>query len=69
MSRKYGVHRRLMREALASPVPKPHKQPTRGSPRMAPYKKTVDDWLRADLQAPRKQRHYTTAASLVNELV
>jgi transposase len=24
---------------------------------MEPYKKTVDAWLRADLGAPRKQRH------------
>ncbi len=24
---------------------------------MEPYKKTVDAWLRADLEAPRKQRH------------
>lgn len=46
-----------MRESLASPVAKPRKRPVRTSPRMEPYKKTVDDWLRADLEAPRKQRH------------
>ncbi|MFJ9566062.1 IS21 family transposase [Streptomyces fuscichromogenes] len=57
LSKKYGVHRRLVREALASPVPKPRKRPVRTSPRMEPYKKTVDAWLRADLDAPRKQRH------------
>ncbi|MFI8932484.1 IS21 family transposase [Streptomyces sp. NPDC053474] len=57
LSRKYGVHRRLVREALASPVAKPRKVPVRVSPRMEPYKKTVDGWLRADLEAPRKQRH------------
>ncbi|MFJ8637486.1 IS21 family transposase [Streptomyces sp. NPDC093568] len=57
LSKKYGVHRRLVREALASPVPKPRKPPARTSPRMEPYKKTVDEWLRADLEAPRKQRH------------
>ncbi|MGC9543994.1 IS21 family transposase [Streptomyces sp. UG1] len=57
LSRKYGVHRRLVREALASPVPQPRKRPVRISPRMEPYKKTVDEWLRADLEAPRKQRH------------
>lgn len=48
LSKKCGVHRRLVREALASPVPKPRKQP---------YEKTVHDWLCADLEAPRKQRH------------
>ncbi|MFF0087762.1 hypothetical protein ACFYR1_50380 [Streptomyces canus] len=57
LSRKYGVHRRLVREALSSPVPTPRRQPVRTSPRMEPYKKAVDAWLRADLEAPRKQRH------------
>ncbi|MGW9033178.1 IS21 family transposase, partial [Streptomyces sp. NPDC055722] len=57
LSRKYSVHRRLVREALASPVPKPRKRPVRTSPLMEPYKKTVDEWLRADLEAPRKQRN------------
>ncbi|WUR94768.1 IS21 family transposase [Streptomyces sp. NBC_01262] len=57
LARKYGVHRRLVREALSSPVPKPRRPPVRRSPRLDPYKKTVDDWLRADLEAPRKQRH------------
>lgn len=57
LSKKYGVHRRLVREALASPVPVPRRRPVRTSPRMEPYKKTVDSWLRADLEAPRKQRH------------
>ncbi|SNX88445.1 transposase [Streptomyces sp. TLI_55] len=57
LSRKYGVHRRLVREALASPVPTPRRRPVQTSPRMEPYKKTVDAWLQADLDAPRKQRH------------
>ncbi|WP_069757808.1 IS21 family transposase [Streptomyces sp. LUP47B] len=57
LSRKYGVHRRLVREALSSPVPTPRRRAVRTSPRMEPYKKTVDAWLRADLEAPRKQRH------------
>ncbi|MFE3526889.1 IS21 family transposase [Streptomyces sp. NPDC059161] len=57
MSNKYGVHRRLVREALSSPVPTPRRRAVRTSPRMEPYKKTVDAWLRADLEAPRKQRH------------
>ncbi|MFI5808918.1 hypothetical protein [Streptomyces sp. NPDC051561] len=57
LSRKYGVHRRLVREALSSPVPTPRHRPVTTSPRMEPYKKTVDAWLRSDLEAPRKQRH------------
>ncbi len=47
LSRKYGVHRRLVRDAPASPVAQPRKRPVRISPRMEPYKKTVDEWLRA----------------------
>ncbi|MFD4562176.1 IS21 family transposase [Streptomyces sp. NPDC058469] len=57
LSKKYGVHRRLVREALSSPVPTPRRRAVRTSPRMEPYKKRVDAWLRADLEAPRKQRH------------
>ncbi len=57
LSRRYGVHRRLVRGALSSPVPTPRRRPVRTSPRMEPYKKTVDAWLRADPEAPRKQRH------------
>lgn len=57
LSRKYGVHRRLVREALASPVARPRKRPVRISPRMELHKKTVDERLRAELEAPREQRH------------
>jgi hypothetical protein len=57
LSKKYGVHRRLVREALSSPVPTPRRRAVRRSPRMEPSKKAVDAWLRADLEAPRKQRH------------
>lgn len=57
LARKYGVHRRLVREALSSPKPKPRRRPTRRSPRLEPFKDTIDGWLRSDLEAPRKQRH------------
>jgi transposase len=57
LARKHGVHRRLVREALTTAEPKPRRQPVRRSPRLDPVKKTIDEWLRADLTAPRKQRH------------
>ncbi|XXZ52749.1 IS21 family transposase [Streptomyces cavourensis] len=57
LARKYGVHRRLVRDALASPVPKPRKTPVRSSPRLEPLKKSIDEWLLGDLEAPPKQRH------------
>jgi transposase len=57
LARKYGVHRRLVREALTRAEPAPRKTPVRRSPRLEPFKEIIDGWLRADLDAPRKQRH------------
>lgn len=57
LARKYGVHRRLVREALTRAEPVPRKTPERRSPRLEPFKEIIDGWLRADLDAPRKQRH------------
>jgi len=57
LARKYGVHRRLVREALTRAEPAPRKTPERRSPRLDPLKTVIDEWLRADLDAPRKQRH------------
>src|SRR6266702_5393104 len=57
LARKYGVHRRLVREALTRAEPAPRKTPVRRSPRLEPFKEVIDGWLRADLDAPRKQRH------------
>jgi transposase len=57
LARKYGVHRRLVREALTHAEPAPRKTPVRRSPQLDPLKEIIDGWLRADLDAPRKQRH------------
>ena len=57
LARKYGVHRRLVREALTRAEPAPRKPPERRSPQLEPLKEIIDGWLRADLDAPRKQRH------------
>jgi transposase len=51
------VHRRLVREALTHAEPALRKTPERRSPRLDPLKAVIDEWLRADLDAPRKQRH------------
>jgi len=69
LARKYGVHRRLVREALTSAEPAPKKTPVRRSPQLEPLKEVIDAWLRADLDAPRKQRHTATRihARLVSE--
>ncbi|MFD0416854.1 IS21 family transposase [Streptomyces sp. NPDC127108] len=57
LARKYGVHRRTVREALSSAFPAPRKKlPPRRS-RLDAFKPAIDEMLRADLDAPRKQRH------------
>jgi transposase len=57
IARKHGVHRRAVREALASPVPAPRKVPERASPARDSVAPLIDAMLIEDLDAPRKQRH------------
>src|SRR5215207_1349199 len=57
LSRRFGVHRRAVRQALGSAVPPERKRPVRSAPVMDPWKATIDGWLEADRAAPRKQRH------------
>jgi transposase len=57
LSRRFGVHRRTVREALRSALPPARKRPVRSAPVMDRWKSTVDGWLEADRSAPRKQRH------------
>ena len=64
---RYHVHRRTVRQALASAVPPPRKTPERTSPRLAAFQAAIDAMLRADLDAPRKQRH--TARRVLARLV
>jgi transposase len=57
LAEHFGVHRRTVREALASPIPPPRKQGPRPSPALDPWKATIDKWLDEDRAAPKKQRH------------
>jgi transposase len=58
LAKRHGVHRRAVRQALASPVPPPKRRPEyRPAPKLGPYRVLIDEWLAADLRAPRKQRH------------
>ena len=60
LSKRFRVHRRTVRQALESPAPPPRKTPVRSSPKVGPFKDTIDGMLRANLTAPKKQRQTVT---------
>ena len=57
VARKFGVHRRLVREALGSAVPQQRLSAERPRPKIELIAAFIDDVLEADRRAPRKQRH------------
>lgn len=58
LAARYGVHRRAVRQALESPVPPAKRRPvSRPAPKLGPFRPLIEEWLRADALAPRKQRH------------
>jgi transposase len=68
LAARHGVHRRAVRQALASPVPPAKRAPvSRPAPKLGEYRAVIDAWLLADREAPRKQRH--TAKRIHQRLV
>lgn len=57
VARKFGVHRRLVRQALHSAVPPARKRGVRPCPKLGPVREFIDRILEGDRHAPRKQRH------------
>ena len=57
VSRKLGVHRRMVREALRSAEPAPTKPQQRRLRKLDATTEFIDKVLRADISAPPKQRH------------
>ncbi len=58
LARRHGVHRRAVRQALESAVPPVKRVPqSRPVPALGAYHAIIDEWLAADREAPRKQRH------------
>lgn len=58
LAERHGVHRRAVRQALASPLPPPKRAPvSRPAPKLGPYRALIDESLATDREAPRKQRH------------
>lgn len=57
VAKKLKVHRRMVRQALASAVPPDRKSPARLKPKLDAVAEYIEKILEADLRAPRKQRH------------
>jgi hypothetical protein len=57
VARKFGVHRRLVRQAVNSALPPDRTYRQRSKPVLGAVEEFIDGILEEDRHAPRKQRH------------
>ncbi len=57
VSKKLGVHRRMVREALSNAIPAERKRAVRRKPKVSQAQSLIDGILEADKRVHRKQRH------------
>jgi transposase len=57
IAKKLGMHRRMVREVLASAVPRGRKVAVRKKPKLGPAIPFINAILETDQKAPRKQKH------------
>jgi len=56
VARRFGVHRRMVREAIESSIPMRLPAKERPRPTIGPVATLIDEVLKTDRQVPRKQR-------------
>jgi transposase len=57
IAREYGHSRNTIRKAIRGVGPKYERRKAPVSPVMDPYRAVILEWLKSDLDAPKKQRH------------